>query len=100
MKKQLEQDHMIEDFENDDIIEEWQYELSADLAHDFLEAEILPKIEAFDLCNPEDAYISGVTTYALFINLISRLAAYGFSQSDLHDTLEEHYGISHGQTLH
>ena len=100
MKKQIEHDYLVEDIDDDDIIEDWQYELSTDLAHNFLEGEILPKIEEFDLSNTEEAYVTGVATYALFLRLIPVLASYGFSLSDLHDTVEDSYGISHGQIIH
>lgn len=100
MKKQLEHDYLVEDIDDDDIIEDWQYELSTDLAHNFLEGEILPKVEEFDLSNAEEAYVTGVTTYALFMKLIPILASYGFSQGDLHDTIDGSYGIESGVTIH
>ena len=76
------------DFEVDEY-DDFQYEVTTDMAHEFVEQAILPMIEEFDYQNPNEDYIPGVATFGLYIKLVERLLEDGFSQDQLKEIIND-----------
>lgn len=83
----------------DNLIEDIQYEHSAELATDFLEDEILSKLDEFENSH-DDNYIYGMATHGLFIECIARLGEMGFTEKELKKEIKTWLNTSLGQTLH
>jgi hypothetical protein len=80
-------------------IEDSQYEYSAELATDFIEDEILSKLDEFELAN-DDNYIYGMATHGLFAECVTRLGLMGYTEKDLKKELKIWLNTSTGQILH
>lgn len=80
-------------------IEDSQYEYSAEIANDFIEDEILSKLDEFELAN-DDNYIYGMATHGLFAECVSRLGKMGYTEKDLKKELKIWLNTSLGEILH
>lgn len=80
-------------------LEDIQYEYSAEIVTDFLEDEILNKLDEFEK-NSGQNYLHGMATHGLFIECINRLNEMGFTEKDLKKELKYWYNTSMGQVLH
>lgn len=69
--------------EDNDNIEDWQYEYSADIAKDFIENKILPQVDQFDFGNSDKNYVKGVAYYALLVELVPNLVKLGYTAEDM-----------------
>ena len=79
--------------------EEWQLEYSYDMAQDFV-SQVIEELDEFDLDNSDDKYISGCSTYALFLALIPKLVEMGYTKENLFNEIEENMGADPNATLH
>jgi predicted metal-dependent hydrolase len=85
-----------------DLYEDWQYEESIEMATDFIEDYLLPRIAEFDFENEETDYIPGTAIYTLFMRLIPILLAAGYEVDDLKDCVDEmsSFDVMSNTTLH
>jgi hypothetical protein len=80
-------------------IEDSQYEYSAEIANEFIEDEILSKLDEFELAN-DDNYIYGMATHGLFAECVARLGEMGYTEKDLKKELKIWLNTSIGQVIH
>jgi hypothetical protein len=80
-------------------LENIQYELSAEIASDFLEDEILTKLDEFEN-NNDDNYIYGMATHGLFAECIARLGEMGYTEKELKKEIKIWLNTSLGQVIH
>jgi hypothetical protein len=78
----------------------WQFVHSVELAEDFLSEELLPQLEEFETNNEDSDYVFGTTTHGLFIEMIMRLGAMGYTEKELRKEIKTWINTSIGQTLH
>lgn len=72
-----------------DEFDEYQHELSSNLANDFLDTEIFPVLEKFDFSNQSTEYIPGVATFTLFARLVVQLINDGYTVDDINDAVAD-----------
>jgi hypothetical protein len=80
-------------FDNDievDEYDDFQYEMTSEMAHNFIQEALIPLLEEFDFNNPNEDYIPGVATYELFMKIVSRMLEEGFTQEQLKDAIDEY----------
>jgi len=85
---------------SDEEYELWQFEHSAEIASDFIDEEILSKLDAFENDNEDEKYIYGVATHGLFTELIGRLGEMGYTEKDLRKEIKIWLNTSVGQVIH
>lgn len=83
----------------DKSIEDVQYEYSAEIATDFLEDEILSKLDEFEH-NNDDNYVYGMATHGLFAECVARLGEMGYTEKELRKELKIWLNTSIGQVIH
>lgn len=76
------------------------FEHSAEIATEFVKDEILTKLDEFELNNEDEHYIYGFATHGLFVEIISRMGAMGYTEKELRKELKNWINTSHGQILH
>lgn len=89
--------------ENDcevDEYDDYQYELTTELAHDFIDSDIMPMLEEFDFNNPSEDYIPGVATFGLFVRVVGSLLLEGFSTEQLKEIIDDFSIESIDETVH
>ncbi len=72
-----------------DEYDEFQHEVSNELANKFVEEAIFPLLEEFDFNNECDEYIPGIATFCLFAKLCIHLMNEGYSTEELKSIVEE-----------
>ena len=85
---------------SDEEYELWQFEHSAEIASDFINEEILSKLDTFEHDNEDPKYIFGVATHGLFTELISRLGEMGYTEKELRKEIKTWLNTSIGQVIH
>jgi hypothetical protein len=80
-------------------LENIQYEHSAEIASDFLEDEILSKLDEFEN-NNDDNYVYGMATHGLFAEVVARLGEMGYTEKELKKELKIWLNTSLGQVIH
>lgn len=81
-----------------DEYDDFQYEITTDLAGQFVEETIIPMLEDFDYNNPVEDYIPGVASFGLYIRLVKNLLNDGFTQDQLKEVVDE-YTINDGSEI-
>ena len=89
-------DELIEDEER----EAWEYDYSIMLACHFIREKMIPLLEEFEQNNPDENYIDGSATHALFITLVQILGEMGFSEEDLKEEVATYIDATMGETIH
>jgi hypothetical protein len=89
-------DDLIEDEEH----EAWEYDYSIMVACKFIKSKVIPLLDDFEEHNPDENYIDGSATHALFITLIQLLGTMGFSEEELKDEIDTYLNSNLGETLH
>lgn len=72
-----------------DEFDDYQYEITTELAQEFINCEILPILEEFDHNNPNEEYIPGVATFGLYLKLVGVLLSDGFEPEQLIGVINE-----------
>lgn len=80
--------------------EDWQYDLSTDLAMKFVRENLLPALVQFDHDHPEANYIPGVATYIAFTHIAQDLVDQGFTIEELTSIVQESADTSPDRVLH
>lgn len=80
---------VIETDQSVDEYDDYQHEISNDLANHFVEEEILPILEEFDYNNECDEYIPGVATFCLFAKLLIQFLNEGYTVDELKKIVED-----------
>lgn len=75
--------------QNEEQFDEYQYELSAEMAYSFIDEELLPTLEEFDFNNEEEDYIPGVGAFALYTRLVGILIMDGFTADELKAIIDD-----------
>ena len=84
----------------DDEKEIWQFVHSVELAEDFLSEELLPQLEEFEINNGDSDYVFGTAMHGLFIEMIMRLGAMGYTEKELKKEIKVWINTSIGQVIH
>lgn len=87
MKQELQID--IEDDSEVDEYEDFQYEMSNEMAHSFINDHIFPVVMEFDYNNPNEDYVPGVAIFGLFYKLVETLLIEGFDSDQLKEVIDE-----------
>lgn len=83
-----------------DEYDDFQYELTSDLAHQFVDETIMPMLQEFDYNNPLEDYIPGVASFGLYIKLVKNLLGEGFTQEQLKEIVDESIVNDGSETVH
>lgn len=83
-----------------DEYDDYQYELTTELAHDFIDETVMPMLEEFDFNNSSEDYIPGVATFGLFIRVVGSLLLEGFTTEQLKEVIDDFSVESIDDTIH
>jgi ribose 5-phosphate isomerase len=77
-----------------------QIEDSAMVASDFIHDVLLPQLDEFEMDNDDREYMTGMATHGLFVELIQRMIAMGYTEKDLKKELKIYSQLPWGETIH
>ena len=77
-----------------------QIEDSADVASDFIHDVLLPQLDEFELENDDREYMTGMATHGLFVELVQRMIAMGYTEKDLKKEVKVYAQLPWGETIH
>jgi len=77
-----------------------QIEDSADVASDFIHDILLPQLDEFELNNDDREYMTGMATHGLFVELVQRMIAMGYTEKDLKKEVKIYSQLPWGETIH
>ena len=77
-----------------------QIEDSADVASDFIHDVLLPQLDEFELDNDDREYMTGMATHGLFVELVQRMIAMGYTEKDLKKEVKIYAQLPWGETIH
>ena len=77
-----------------------QIEDSADVASDFIHDVLLPQLDEFELENDDREYMTGMATHGLFVELVQRMIAMGYTEKDLKKEVKIYSQLPWGETIH
>ena len=77
-----------------------QIEDSADVASDFIHDVLLPQLDEFELDNDDREYMTGMATHGLFVELVQRMIAMGYTEKDLKKEIKIYSQLPWGETIH
>ena len=77
-----------------------QIEDSADVASDFIHDVLLPQLDEFELDNDDREYMTGMATHGLFVELVQRMIAMGYTEKDLKKEVKIYSQLPWGETIH
>jgi len=77
-----------------------QIEDSADVASDFIHDVLLPQLDEFELDNDDREYMTGMATHGLFVELVQRMIAMGYTEKDLKKEIKVYSQLPWGETIH
>lgn len=77
-----------------------QIEDSAEVASDFIHDILLPQLDEFENNNEDQKYMSGMATHGLFVELIQRMIAMGYTEKDLKKEIKIYAQLPWGETIH
>lgn len=82
---------MHESYEDDnfDEYEDFQYEETYELAHEFVNGMIMPMIKEFDYNNSNEDYIPGIACYTLLTELVKSMSQQGFTVEQIQEIVAE-----------
>jgi hypothetical protein len=72
-----------------DEYDDFQYEISNELANHFVEEEIYPLLEEFDYNNESSEYVPGMATFCLFAKLCIQLMGEGYTVEEMKDLIDD-----------
>lgn len=90
-------------FESDQEVDEYddyQHEVSNELANQFVEGEIIPLLEEFDYNNENGDYIPGIATFCLFAKLIIQFIGEGYTAEELKKIIDDFGQFCVDDTVH
>lgn len=91
---------VIETEQGVDEYDDYQHEISNELANFFVEEKLLPLLDDFDFNNECQEYIPGIATFCLFAKLLIQMMNDGYSVDDLKDIVEEFSQYCVDDTVH
>lgn len=91
---------IIETEQGVDEYDDYQHEISNELANFFVEERILPLLDDFDYNNECQEYIPGIATFCLFAKLLIQMMNDGYSVDDLKDIVQEFSQYCVDDTVH
>ena len=77
-----------------------QIEDSAEVASDFIHDVLLPQLDEFEMDNDDREYMTGMATHGLFVELIQRMIAMGYTEKDLKKELKIFSQLPWGEIIH
>jgi ribose 5-phosphate isomerase len=77
-----------------------QIEDSVDIASDFIHDVLLPQLDEFELDNDDREYMTGMATHGLFVELVQRMIAMGYTEKDLKKEIKIYAQLPWGETIH
>jgi len=83
-----------------DEYDEYQYEVTTDMAQDFINSEMLPVLEEFDYNNPSEDYVPGVATFGMYLKLVEILLIAGFTSEQLIEVITEFDIVNYESVVH
>lgn len=86
MKQEVELE--LDEFEVDEY-DDFQYEMSTEIAQSFIDDQVLPAVMEFDFANPNEDYIPGVASFNLYFKLVEKLLLEGFTQDQLKEVIDD-----------
>lgn len=97
----MKQDNLSVDFE--DLVDEYddyQYDITAELSTEFIDATLMPMLDEFDYNNPSEDYVPGMATFGMFTKLIQVLLEEGFTPDQLKESVDEFTVVVVDGTIH
>jgi len=73
---------------------------SAEVASDFIHDTLLPQLDEFEMNNDDHEYMTGMATHGLFVELIQRMIAMGYTEKDLKKEVKIYAQLPWGETIH
>lgn len=83
-----------------DEYDDYQHEVSNELANAFVEDEILPLLEEFDYNNESSEYVPGMATFCLFAKLLIQFMGEGYTVEELKKIVEDFSEFCVDDTVH
>jgi len=77
-----------------------QIEDSAEVASDFIHDVLLPQLDEFEMENDDREYMTGMATHGLFVELVQRMIAMGYTEKDLKKEVKIYSQLPWGETIH
>jgi len=77
-----------------------QIEDSAEVASDFIHDVLLPQLDEFEMENDDREYMIGMATHGLFVELVQRMIAMGYTEKDLKKEVKIYSQLPWGETIH
>lgn len=72
-----------------DEFDDFQYEMSNEIAHNFIDEQVMPAVIEFDYNNPNEDYVPGVASFGLFFKLVESLLVEGFTPEQLKEVIDD-----------
>lgn len=69
--------------------EDWEFDYTNSMVEEFLEQDIIPKLETFDFNNPDENYVPGVACFTLYTRMIEILSENGWTQDELKNAIDD-----------
>lgn len=91
---------IVEDDNTVDEYDDYQYEISNELANHFVDDEIFPLLQEFDLNNENSDYVPGIATFCLFAKLCIYMITEGASVDELKKMVDDFSQYCVDDTVH
>lgn len=88
------------DLDDLDEFDEYQHEISTELANNFIESKLMPLLEEFDFNNSDEDYIPGIATFTLFARLAVEMLAEGYTSAEISAIIDDFAVNIADSTLH
>jgi uncharacterized UBP type Zn finger protein len=69
--------------------EDWEFDYTHHIAEEFLDDDILPKLEKFDFENNDENYVPGMACFTLYTRMIEILVDNGWSPEELKKAIDD-----------
>ena len=69
--------------------EDWEFDYTNNMVEEFLEEDILPKVEKFDFENKDENYVPGVACFTLYTRMIEVLSENGWTTEELKKAVDD-----------
>lgn len=89
-----------DDLDAADSYEDWEFDYTNDVVHEFLEETIIPMVESFDFNQNDENYVPGVACFTLFTRMINILLENGWTAEELKNAVEEFAVLGHADSIH
>jgi hypothetical protein len=84
---------------DDAVYEDWEFDYTSNIVDEFLEDDVLPKLQSFDFDNRDENYVQGMASFTLFTRLIEILVDSGWEIEDLKKAVDD-FALPLTETLH